>query len=163
MARTDNEKSAAPYRFVALDRERIDMAYALVRDSDPPVSLNQWRGYAQALLDEDVSRIAPRGIIVAEAPADYIRGIFAYHVCPDLPLGNRLDLDCIAVPEAFDRRAIANALIDQFNSLARHHDCRGVVTHLRHDQAWLDPFFRTTGYGTSELQMRSLQSTVESE
>ena len=155
-------KDRSLYKFVLLNRERIDMAYALVRESSSPIYLNQWRGYAQSLVSDTAGNAPPvegadqHGIIVAEAPADYIRGLVAYHVCADLMVGRRLNLDCIAVPDAFDRRAIANALSAEFDRFAKEMACQTIVIPLEKYHAWLSPYFHGNGYSNAEIQVRFL-------
>lgn len=150
------------YKFIPLSRERIDMAYALVRESSSPISLNQWRAYAQSLVSDadsnspHVEGAEQRGIIVTEAPADYIRGLVAYHVCADLMVGRRLILDCIAVPDAFDRRAIANALSAEFDRFAKEMECQAIVITVEKYHAWLSPYFLANGYSNAEIQVRFL-------
>ena len=42
------------------------------------------------------------------------------YVCADLTVGRRRNLDCIAVPDAFDRRAIVKDLSTEFDLFSKN-------------------------------------------
>ncbi len=99
-------------------------AYPLVREVAPEVTLDQWRRYARALIRSPRERQS--GIVALRCENNYLRGLFAYRVVPDLLSGRTLVVDCLAVSTLFSPGEIADALLAEAERIAQRHRCATV-------------------------------------
>ena len=58
---------------------------------------------------------------------DYLRGVFAYRVAPDIQHGRALFVECLAVSGLFSPLDVAVALLDGIEPAARENRCRALI------------------------------------
>lgn len=111
-----------------LTAERIAQAFPLIQASLPQVTLEAWRHFAAALVDQGAS--AATGIILVVGERDTIAGLCSYRVERDLVHGLLLNADHFLAFDLFDRRAVAHALAAGMEELARERHCAAIHTNL---------------------------------
>jgi hypothetical protein len=141
-----NGSSGHPFRPIAAGQ--VDLAYPLVRETYQSLSLSDWREYARRLIDKDEAGPWQRGISVAEGPRNHLRGLFSHHLSPHPEDGDRLSIDCIALPDALGRASVVRSLVRAFDELASDHGCQVVSVHLTPGTVWLQTVFEELGSKT---------------
>ena len=111
-----------------LTGERIAQAFPLVQTSLPQVTLDAWRDFAEALVSHRNGAAA--GIIAVLGERDYIAGLCSYRIGHDLVHGRLLSAEHFLAFDLLDRRAVAHALAEGIEGLARAHHCTAIHTHL---------------------------------
>jgi len=130
-----------------LASERVLQAYPLIREATPDVTVEGWRRFALAAIGGPRTRLAASGAMVVRTENDYLRGVFTYHVGPDMHRGRILVVDSIVVSSLFMPEAVADAILEAIDALAKTHDCRTIQTDLLSRTAWLQAHFEEHGYG----------------
>lgn len=114
-----------------LAAERIAQAFPLVQTSLPEVTLEAWCDFATALLSGGgPGDISQGGILAVMDARDTIAGLCAYHVVPDLVHGRLLAVEHFLAFDLLDRRAVAHALAQAVEILARERRCGAIHTSL---------------------------------
>lgn len=111
-----------------LTAERIAQAFPLVQMSLPQVTLDAWCDFAEALVFRPNGAAA--GIIVVLDERDTIAGLCSYRVDHDLVHERLLSAEHFLAFDLLDRRAVAHALADGLEGLARQHQCTAIHTQL---------------------------------
>ena len=111
-----------------LTAERIAQAFPLIQASLPQVTLEAWRDFAAALIDQGAP--AATGIILVVGERDTIGGLCSYRVERDLVHGLLLNADYFLAFDLLDRRAVAHALAEGVEALARQRHCTAIHTNL---------------------------------
>ncbi len=115
-------------RIRPLTAERIAQAFPLVQMSLPQVTLDAWCDFAAALVAQGAS--AATGIILVVGERDTIAGLCSYRVDHDLVHGRLLSAEHFLAFDLLDRRAVARALAEGLEGLARQHQCTAIHTQL---------------------------------
>ncbi len=124
---------------------RILQAYPLIRDVAPDVTIEAWRGYARrAVRPRQRNR---RGIVAAYSGTDYLRGLFAYRVGPDMVCGRAIIIEVFAVGSMFVPDAVADALLAGIETLALEHGCGIIRAEMQARPDWLEDMLRARGFG----------------
>ena len=79
-----------------------------------------------------------------------MRGLFSYFIAPDLHNGECLTIDYLAVPDALDRAAVAEALIAALQSLAVQLECSATRVRLGNHARWLALKLAAAGFREAE-------------
>jgi len=111
-----------------LTLENVPQAFPLVRTSFPEITLEAWRRFAQDILQPGAPALG--GFLTVLCEQGYIAGLCNYRIEPDLLHGQALAVDLFVAYDLFDRSAIAAALVDGLERMARAHGCRALHTHL---------------------------------
>lgn len=109
--------------------EQILQAFALVRTVMPDLPLGRWRRVARALASP--GEPARCGIMAAQCPAGYLRGLFVYRVQPALRYRRLLDVEHIIALDIIDEGPVADALIHSLETLTAELGCDAVRTTLQ--------------------------------
>ncbi len=142
-----SEAYSSTYKVRHLAEAGVDQAFPLVREIAGSLSLADWRRHAAMLIWTGRERPPDSGIVVVQRHnSNYIRGLCAYRLCPDLAVSFRLIVGCFAVPEAVDCASVARALIAACGSIAEAHDCRAVQVLLVEPNSWVAPLLHKAGY-----------------
>ena len=124
-----------------LAAKRIAQAFPLVQTSLPEVTLEAWCDFATALLSGGgpglmgpglmgPGLMGQGGILAVTDARDTIAGLCAYHVVPDLVHDRLLAVEHFLAFDLLDRRAVAHALAQGVEALARERRCGAVHTSL---------------------------------
>lgn len=105
-----------------LKPDQLDKAFALIQIAFEDVSLERWRRHVHESVDMDNDHA---GWIAVEDDKDYIHGLVAYHVKPDLMCGRTLiGHDIIIVGVALGQVTIC--AVEGLSRVARHAGCDAV-------------------------------------
>ncbi|PWC33648.1 hypothetical protein TSO352_24885 [Azospirillum sp. TSO35-2] len=113
-----------------LGRRQIDQAYPLVRAIAPGLTVEQWRAFAAAVLDDGGAPAARAGIMTIQNAQGYLHGLFSYAIEPDLRHGRVMNVDNFVVLDLFDTVGVAGALLRAMDGLARRLGCAAIHTIL---------------------------------
>ena len=138
------------YKTGALSRDRITQAFPVVREIAGDLTLEAWSDFARTMVAGGGEFASPSGIIVAELEG-YIRGLFTYHVVPDLRHGRTLVVRDLAVPQVIARESLADALLEEIHQLARSHGCGAIHAYVRPESAWAAGYFKDRGLQVEKL------------
>jgi hypothetical protein len=105
-----------------LANEQIELAYPHIQAMRTDLSLDQWAGFARAMVDE-APRALDCGIITARGEQDYIQGLFSYVIAPDLHHGRSLLADNFIALDMRTNSVVASVLIRAMCGLARESGC----------------------------------------
>lgn len=137
----------------ALNSEKVDQAYALVRVVSPRISLESWRDFAGALLSP--SEAPESGILAVEDGRGYIKGFVGYVVDRDLEHGRTLLAKNFVALDGTEegRKAVAFVLINATEDLARDKRCGFIRTIVHEPEAalrdlWIIDVLRGSGHHT---------------
>ncbi len=119
-----------------LDAAKIDQAYPLVRELKANLTLEAWRGYAEAHLGSATTNQGHRGIIAAEY-RDCIRGLLSYDVIPDLVDLTTLSVRDVIVLGVPAGQPAARSLLQQLFAIAGAHRCGAIRITLSEPMSWL--------------------------
>jgi hypothetical protein len=133
------------YSVTRLQRDQIEQAYPLLQSRDGGFSLDKWRSYAARLTNAEHA-VPNCGIIVAESPLRYLRGMFSYYVGPHLSDGERIVINSFVVVDTIDRSKVAMVLVDAIPPLVSDLHCTKVALHLDAHDAWLVPLLYAAGF-----------------
>lgn len=127
-----------PIAMRVLERNKIDQAYPIAHALNPQIGADHWRTFAHKIIDlgqlmtstasqcDSDDSVPPCGIMTAQDPNGYIRGLFVYVVRPSLDHGCVLDVENFSVIDLFDRDAIAEKMLAQVNNIATQHKCEAI-------------------------------------
>ena len=137
----------------ALNSEKIDQAYGLVRLAAPQISLEAWRDFARSVISP--SEAPESGILTVEDERECILGLVGYVVDRDLEYGQTLMAKNFI---AFDgtenwQKDVAFALIRPMEDLARDKQCGAIRTIVHEPEAalrdaWIIEVLKHTGHHT---------------
>ncbi|MEE8559655.1 MAG: hypothetical protein V3S88_02975 [Alphaproteobacteria bacterium] len=111
-----------------LTRDRIAQAFPLVQAALPGVSMEDWRAFADAFVSAYPQSAS--GILTVVSEQGYIAGLCTYRIERDLVHGRALTADHFMALDLFERNAVARALADRIEALARERHCAAVHTNL---------------------------------
>jgi len=108
-----------PVCLLPLPSGRADMAYPLAQAVDPGLTIARWRGIVRR------AAVAGRtaGIMVAETPRGYVRGLFVYRVRGGRSGRRVLEVERFSVPDVIGSAAVARLLLAEIDRLAGRHGC----------------------------------------
>lgn len=138
------------YRTAPLSPNRIAQAFPVVREIAGDLTLESWSAYAQSMARRDEDADWPAGIIVADLDG-YIRGLFTYHVVPDLRHRRTLVISNFAVLHMVARKTLADALLESVRQLAERYRCGAVHAHVPPRSAWAVGYFEERGHKVERL------------
>ena len=121
----------------------IEIAYALIRAWHSRVSLDSWRGFAQALIG---NRAAHQGIIAIRNEAGYLCGLFVYRAEPDLHHGRALVVDPVAALDVIDVKPVVQAMVETAEAMAGRFGCEVARFRIPAPQSWLAEQLQGTGH-----------------
>ena len=142
--------SEANYKTGALSPDRIAQAFPVAREVAGDLTLEAWSEFARTMVAGGREFALPSGIIVAELEG-YIRGLFTYHVVPDLSYGRTLVARDLAVLQLIARESLADALLKEIHQLARRHRCDAIHAYVRPESAWMVGYFEDRGHQVEKL------------
>ncbi len=132
--------AAAPLR-----SNELEIAYALIRAWHPRVTLDAWRGFAQALISGHP--LAPQhGITAIRNEAGYLCGLFVYRAEADLHHGRALVVDPVAALDVIDVKSVVQAMVETAESIAHQLGCEIARFRIPAPQAWLAEQLQGTGH-----------------
>jgi len=111
-----------------LTPERVGQAFPLIQATVPGVTLDDWYAFAERTVTEGDD--PPSGILSVVSERGYIAGLCVFRVDYDLVHGPALSATHFLALDLFDREAVAHALADALENLARKHRCLAVHTHV---------------------------------
>lgn len=132
--------------FEPLRGHEVAMAYTLVRELTPEVSLEQWQTYVAALAGAPAERSGNRGLIAARTAAGYMLGLCCYRVELDLRDGLTLRVDDVVVPGMLGQRQITAGLFQAIEALAKESGCAAVHISCPVNISWLFQLARHKDY-----------------
>jgi hypothetical protein len=137
--------------------ERIFLAYPLVRNALPEVTLDGWTAFARNLLGRRRSPAAS-GIMTVENESGVIIGLVAYHCRPSLDHGHVLVVDHLLAFELLDRRGVAEMIADALEAEAERRGCRAIHTCLpvvdgEQRPAWLVALLQARGHHVASMSL----------
>jgi len=144
------ERVTAVYRTGSLDPDRIAQAYPVVREVDGALTLERWSEFVLSMVGDEGKIDWPRGIIVADLDG-YIRGMFTYHVMPDLHHGRTLVVRNFAVLQMVARKRLADSLLEVVDELARAHRCNAIHAYVPPASRWATAYFEERGHQVEKL------------
>lgn len=133
------------FTLVPLAEDAILQAYPLARAAVTDLSLEDWQRYAHTFMHRACDR-SVRGMIGLRSSNAYIRGLFTYHVVPDLRCGRALLVEFFVVDTVFRPRPAALKLLAGVESAAREARCGCIRTDLATAPEWLPDLLRDRGY-----------------
>lgn len=140
----------ADYITGPLDPDRVAQAYPVVREIAGELTLERWSEFVLSMVGDEVKIDWPRGIIVADLDG-YIRGMFTYHVMPDLLHGRTLEIRDFAVLQMIARKSLADSLLEAVHELARTHRCDAIQTYVAPASEWARGYFEARGHQVEKL------------
>ena len=114
------------------------------------LTLEAWSEFAGTVMADRRQSRWPCGIIVTELEG-YIRGLFTYHVMPDLSYGRTLVARDLAVLQLIARESLADALLKEIHQLARRHRCDAIHAFIPEKSEWATAYFKDRGYKVEKL------------
>lgn len=130
--------AAAPLR-----SSEIEIAYALIRAWHPRVTLESWRGFAEALTGNHAPH---QGIIAIRNEAGYLCGLFVYRAEPDLHHGRALVVDPVAALDVIDVKSVVQAMVETAESMAARLGCEVARFRIPAPQSWLAEQLQGAGH-----------------
>ncbi len=142
-----------------LTPERVAQAFPLVQIAFPALSLEDWRDFAAP--PARAQGQVDGGIITVVSDQGYIVGLCCYRVAQDFQHGAVLMADPFLALDLLDLKAVARALADAIESLARERRCTAIHTSLPETEvkgadAWLVRILRSRGHRVESLRMCKL-------
>jgi hypothetical protein len=144
------ERVTAVYRTGALDPDRVAQAYPVVREIAGDLTLEHWSEFVLSMVADEGKIDWPRGIIVADLDG-YIRGMFTYHVMPDLLHGRALVVRNFAVLQMVARKSLADSLLEAVHKLAQAHRCNAIHAYVPPASRWATAYFEERGHQVEKL------------
>ncbi len=131
---------------VPLRGHRVVQAFPVVRHVAPETTIDAWLNYARGFVRSKARRDAPQDIIAACSDNDYLRGLYAYRVVPELGHTRALVAECFVVSSLFFAETVAAALLAGIEQAARAYRCDAVRIELVAPPEWLVAMLREGGY-----------------
>lgn len=144
------EKMTADYKTGPLSRDRVAQAYPVVREIAGDLTLESWADFVRSMAADEGRIDWPRGIIVADLEG-YIRGMFTFHVVPDLRHGRTLVIGNFAVLQMVARKSLADSLLEAVHELARRHRCKAIHATVPPTSKWATAYFEDRGHAVEKL------------
>lgn len=144
------EKMTADYKTGPLTRDRVAQAYPVVREIAGDLTLESWADFVRSMAADEGRIDWPRGIIVADLEG-YIRGMFTFHVVPDLHHGRTLVIGNFAVLQMVARKSLADSLLEAVHELARRHRCKAIHATVPPTSKWATAYFEDRGHAVEKL------------
>ncbi len=104
----------------------IDQAYPIVQTLHPALTMDEWRGYARALI---AAGDPVRGVMTAQY-GGYSRGLFCHWPDRSLDHSSMLIVDNVAVMDLCNPQGAMRALVAAMEALAARHGCGAIHTLL---------------------------------
>ena len=151
-----------------LTRRQIDQAYAVARMVVPDLTVECWRDFAAALIqdagDPDPSATegpaAASGIMTVQTHQGYIHGLFSFRTDPHLRHGRVLTVDNFMVVDMVDPAGTASLLLRAMDRTAHALGCSAIHTTLPANYAQLPEYcnavltyFRDDGHAVDTLRL----------
>ena len=137
------------FSLLPLGPRQIDQAYPIVQSILPDLDVSVWRDFAEQI----AARPEEQAGIITVQNQGYIHGLFSYAIEPHLIHERVLLIDNFFVLDLFNQRALAEALLDAVDALAKRLKCRAILTAVPRqpeDAAnqgnWVLDRFRAWGY-----------------
>ncbi len=142
-----------------LTPERVAQAFPLIQTALPAVTLEEWRDFALPLVSP--AGQATSGVVTVLSEQDFIVGLCCYRVEKNLHHGAVLMADPFLALDLLDLKAVASALADAIESLAREWHCTAIHTSLpatgvKGAENWLVRNLRGRGHQVESLRMCKL-------
>jgi hypothetical protein len=143
----------------SLTPEQVAQAFPLIQTALPAVTLDDWRDFATPLASP--AGQATSGVVTVISEQDYIVGLCCYRVEKNLRHGAVLMADPFLALDLFDSKAVARALADAIETLAREWRCTAIHTSLpetgvKEADNWLVRILRSRGHQVESLRMCKL-------
>lgn len=142
--------------------QEVDHAFPLIRAICPGAELEGWRRFA-----EQRGAAGPEsgsGILLVRNEQDCIVGIAAFHIVCDLLHGPVLFADHFCALDIVDQAAVARALENGIEKIARRHGCSAVHTTVAssdsRDDGWLCTVLFERGHRVEGLHMCKLLPAI---
>lgn len=145
-----------------LATDQIPLAFPLLSVCDPELTLEQWRRYAEGLMN-GADGSGARRILTVQSPESYIYGLSVYWLRPDLWRGSVLEIDNFAVIDMVRGRTTAAILLRALEKLGRESGCSCVSIQLINPKLrqWLRgsdspaaDLFSAAGFRSGRLRLR---------
>ncbi len=142
-----------------LTPERVAQAFPLIQTALPSVTLEEWRDFALPLASP--AGQATSGVVTVLSEQDFIVGLCCYRVEKNLHHGAVLMADPFLALDLLGLKAVACALADAIESLAREWHCTAIHTSLpatgvKGAENWLVRNLRSRGHRVESLRMCKL-------
>ncbi len=142
-----------------LTPERVAQAFPLIQTALPAVTLEEWRDFALPLANP--AGQSASGVVTVISEQDFIVGLCCYRVEKSLHHGAVLMADPFVALDLLDLKAVASALADAIESLAREWHCTAIHTSLpatgaKGAENWLVRNLRSRGHQVESLRMCKL-------
>ncbi len=142
-----------------LTPERVAQAFPLIQTVLPAVTLEEWRDFALPLASQ--AGQATSGVVTVFSEQDFIVGLCCYRVEKNLHHGAVLMADPFVALDLLGLKAVASALADAIESLAREWHCTAIHTSLpatgaKGAENWLVRNLRSRGHRVESLRMCKL-------
>ncbi len=144
------KKMTAAYKTGPLTLDRVAQAYPVVREIAGDLTLESWSDFVRSMVADEGKVHWPRGIIVADLEG-YIRGMFTFHVMPDLRHGRILVIRNFAVLQMVARKSLADSLLEAVHELARAHRCKAIHATVPPTSKWARAYFEDRGHEVEKL------------
>jgi len=147
-----------------LTPDRIDMVFPLARETDPQLSLEAWRKFAEARVVNAPNERQLSGILLA-ARNSQIRGLAAYDVSHPIGPNRVLNADHIAIVDRTRERYLATDLLGGLLRIAETAQCSRVCAELSPTSRWLHTRWSDPGGSVFRLPVEcfSMPDTADSE
>ncbi len=144
----------------SLTPERVAQAFPLIQTALAKVTLEEWSNFATPLLASPAGQ-ATGGVVTVNSEQDIIVGLCCYRVEKNLRHGAVLMADPFLALDLLDLKAVAYALADAIESLAREWRCTAIHTSLpatgvKGAENWLVRNLRSRGHQVESLRMCKL-------
>ncbi len=143
----------------SLTPERVAQAFPLIQTALPAVTLEEWSDFALPLARPAGQTAC--GVVTVISEQDFIVGLCCYRVEKNLHHGAVLMADPFLALDLLDLKAVACALADAIESLAREWHCTAIHTNLpatgvKGAENWLVRNLRGRGHQVESLRMCKL-------
>ncbi len=121
----------------------IEPAFALIQALHPSLTLDDWRGFAIPLVDQEPP--AQSGLVGVRNEAGYLCGLFVYRVESDLAHERAFLVDVIAALDVVDAKSVIRAMMDAVQVNAHRFDCGIARIRVTRNQTGLRLYLRKNG------------------
>ena len=159
-----------------LAHDQIPQAFPLVSMLDMALTMEQWQGYAGAMIPPPGARNGGRTdnpmtgrhhechrMLSVQSEQGHIYGVSAYWRKPDLRRERVMEIENFAVVDVTGTRRAARVLLDGLEALARERNCSCIVIgllnpmirrRLRDEQEATVDLFKATGFQGDYMRLR---------
>lgn len=121
----------------------IEPAFALIQALHPSLSLDNWRGFAIPLVDQEP--LAQRGLVGVRNEAGYLCGLFVYRVEPDLAHERAFIVDVIAALDVVGPKFVIGAMMEAVQATAQRFGCGIARIRVNRNQSGIGLYLRKNG------------------